>query len=302
MTDRTMGVGREGSSGRWLSRRTVLSGAAGAAAAFANTRLAGSQDATPAAGGGRSATFVLLPGAWSGGWIWRKVVPLLRAAGHDALAPTPTGLGDRVHLADPAIDLDTHVTDVVNALGFADLTDVTLVGHSYGGMVITGVAERVPERLAQLVYLDAAVPADGEDSYAVSAPSPEARQEALVADMAAGFDAGVPGFLPPDVAVDWIRERTPDPADQDWLFAKFVPHPLATWTQPVRLDNPAAAALPRSYVFCTKGKGDVATDDSVRAAERARTDPAWRYLELEDTHMVIVNDPVATAEALLSLV
>jgi len=300
MTDHAMGVYAQSSSRRGLSRRAVLTGAAGAAATLANTHLAGSQEATLTAG--RPTTFVLLPGAWSGGWIWRKVVPLLRSAGHDALAPTPTGLGDRVHLADPAIDLDTHVTDVVNALAFGDLTGVTLVGHSYGGMVITGVAERVPERLAQLVYLDAAVPADGQDFYAISAPSPEARHEALVGDLAAGLDAGVPGFLPPDVAADWIREQTPDPADQDWLFTKFVPHPLATWTQSLRLGNPAAAALPRTYVFCTKGKGDAATDDSVRAAERARTDPAWRYLELEDTHMVIVNDPEATAQALLSLV
>ena len=111
------------------------------------------------------ATFVLVHGAWAGGWIWKKITPLLRAAGHDVHATTATGLGDRVHLTDPAIDLDTHITDVANVLAFEELTDVTLVGWSYGGMIITGVAERVPERLAQLVYLDANVPADGENSY-----------------------------------------------------------------------------------------------------------------------------------------
>src|SRR3954447_25431914 len=100
-------------------------------------------------------SFVLVHGAWGGGWAWKKVIALLRAAGHDVHATTATGLGDRVHLAGPAGDLDTHITDVANVLAVEDLTEVTLVGWSYGGMIITGVAERAPERLAQLVYLDA---------------------------------------------------------------------------------------------------------------------------------------------------
>ena len=137
------------------------------------------------------ATFVLVHGAWAGAWIWKKIIPLLRAAGHDVHATTATGLGDRVHLADPAIDLDTHITDVVNVLEFEELTDVTLVGWSYGGMIITGVAERVPERLAQLVYLDADVPADGENSYDAELYSEEVR----AADRAAAEAAGMPGFL-----------------------------------------------------------------------------------------------------------
>ena len=107
----------------------------------------------------------MVHGAWAGAWIWRDVIPLLRAAGHDVYASTATGMGDRVHLADPGIDLDIFVTDVVNLLEYEDLRDVTLVGWSFGGMTITGVAEQVPERLAQLVYLDAAVPADGQNDY-----------------------------------------------------------------------------------------------------------------------------------------
>ncbi|HVI35180.1 MAG TPA: alpha/beta fold hydrolase, partial [Gaiellales bacterium] len=114
-------------------------------------------------------------GAWGGGWAWKKVIPLLRAAGHDVHAPTATGLGDRVHLAGPAVDLDTHITDCANVLAFEDLTEVTLVGWSYGGMIITGVAGRVPERLAQLVYLDALVPADGENGYDAERSSEEVR-------------------------------------------------------------------------------------------------------------------------------
>jgi pimeloyl-ACP methyl ester carboxylesterase len=244
------------------------------------------------------ATFVLVPGAWAGSWIWKRIIPVLRAAGHDVHATTATGLGDRVHLADPAIDLDTHITDVVNVLGFEDLTNVTLVGWSYGGMIITGVAERVPERLTQLVYLDALVPADGENGYDAELVPEEGR----VANAAAAEAAGTLGFLVVDPYAEWIRALTPDPADQAWLFAKFVPQPVATYTQPIRLGNPAAAAVPRAFVFCTEGKGEADVDFTVRVAEQVRTDPGWRYRELADTHLAPVNAPQATAEALLSLV
>lgn len=106
-------------------------------------------------------SFVLVHGAWCGGWIWKHVASALRARGHDVLTPTLTGLGERAHLASPEVGLGTHVEDVVRVLEYDDLTDVVLVGHSYGGMVVTGVGDRVPERLAQLVYLDAFVPREG---------------------------------------------------------------------------------------------------------------------------------------------
>ncbi|HKG49425.1 MAG TPA: alpha/beta fold hydrolase [Actinomycetales bacterium] len=149
-------------------------------------------------------SFVLVHGAWGGGWAWKKVIPLLRAAGHEVHAATATGLGDRVHLAGPAVDLDTHITDVVNVLAFEDLTEVTLVGWSYGGMIITGVAERVPERLAQLVYLDALVPADGETSYDAERSSEEVR----AGDRAAADAAGLPGFLLVEPYLDWLGSLT----------------------------------------------------------------------------------------------
>src|SRR4051812_50115626 len=109
--------------------------------------------------------FVLVHGAWGGGWVWKKVIQLLRAAGHDVHATTATGLGDRVHLAGPAVDLDTHITDVVNVLAFEDLTEVTLVGWSYGGGVLTGGAERGPGRPGQLVLLRGRVPGPGGHSH-----------------------------------------------------------------------------------------------------------------------------------------
>ena len=167
------------------------------------------------------ATVVLVPGAFCGGWAWKKVIPLLRAAGHDVYATTGTGLGDRVDLASPSVDLDTHIVDVVNVLEFEELTDVTLVGWSYGGMIITGVAERVPERLAQLVYFDATVPADGEDMYDTCGASDDAR----AADRAAAEAAGHPGFfgVPAGDFADLIRSWIPDPTDQVWFFPSWCP-------------------------------------------------------------------------------
>jgi pimeloyl-ACP methyl ester carboxylesterase len=108
------------------------------------------------------ATFLICHGAWSGGWAWKKVRPLLRAAGHEAFTPTYTGLGDRAHQASPMVDLETHIQDVLAVIEYEELKDFVLVGHSYGGMVVTGVADRVPERVKHLVYLDAFVPADGQ--------------------------------------------------------------------------------------------------------------------------------------------
>lgn len=242
------------------------------------------------------ATYVLVHGAWGGGWVWKKIIPVLRRNGHDVYATTGTGLGDRVHLASAAVDLDTHITDVVNVLAFEELTDVTLVGWSYGGMIITGVAERVPERLARLVYLDALLPADGENAYDAELSSEEVR----AADRAAAEAAGMPGLLVVEPYVEWLGSLIPDPDDRAWLLAKLVPQPLATYTQPIRLGNPAAAAVRRAFVFCTECK-DPAGDALTSTASRLRSDPGWSFRELVGNHLAPIHAPEATAEALLSL-
>jgi pimeloyl-ACP methyl ester carboxylesterase len=242
------------------------------------------------------ATFVLVHGLWGGGWTWRKVIPLLRVAGHDVYATTATGQGDRVHLASPAVDLDTHITDVVNLLEVEELSDVTLVGWSYGGMIITGVAERVPERLARLVYLDALVPVDGENSYDAEGSTEEVR----AADRSSAAAADMPGYLIVEPYADWLRSLTLDPDDQKWLLSKLVPQSLATYTEPIRLGNPAAAAVPRAFVYCTEGKE--AGDVFASTAARLRSAPGWRYRELADNHLAPVNAPQATAAVLLSLI
>src|ERR1700741_1047886 len=110
-------------------------------------------------------TILVCHGAWSGGWSWKKMFPLMHGAGYRLMTPTYTGLGDREHLANPAIDLETHIQDILNVIKFEDLNDVVLLGHSYGGMVATGVADRVRDRIAQLIYLDAFVPRDGQSLF-----------------------------------------------------------------------------------------------------------------------------------------
>jgi pimeloyl-ACP methyl ester carboxylesterase len=302
MMNATTSIRTDATADGRFGRRVVLAGAAAAAAGIAAhlsaPLLSAAQEATPAAAEGGRATFVLVPGAWAGAWEWSRVVPLLRAAGHDVYATTPTGLGDRAHLATPAIDLDTHITDVVNVLEYEDLHDVTLVGWSYSGMIITGVAEQVPERLAQLVYFDADVPTDGQNGWDAELYSEEAR----LGDVMSGTAAGRPGFITVDPYVEWLRSLTKDPADAEWMLAKMVPQSLATYIQPVELGNPVAAALPRAFIFCTEGKGEADVDHTVRTAERVQSDPGWSYREVADTHLAPINAPRATTEALVSLI
>jgi pimeloyl-ACP methyl ester carboxylesterase len=238
-------------------------------------------------------TLVLVPGSWAGGWIWKKVTPLLRSAGHEVYTPTLTGLGERVHLAHPGIDLDTHITDVVNLLAFEDLRDVVLVGWSYSGMVITGVADQVPERVAQMIYFDATVPDDGQSEYDTM---PDV-QEQHVAEQEAEA-AGTPGWQP--VPVDYIRAQVEDERDRAWLLDKLTPNPIATSAQPIRLRHRRTEAFPRAFVFCTEGKGP--GSPSAATAAQLRHDPGWRYREVAAGHLAPVTAPRETAEVLLSLI
>jgi len=224
------------------------------------------------------ATFVVVHGAWSGAHAWRWVRPLLRAAGHEVVTPSLTGLGERAHLATRATDLDTHITDVVAVLRFEDLSDVVLVGHSYGGMVITGVADRAPERLAQLVYLDGDVPLEGQAGRDFFPAEEWAGLEEATRSRGNGwqvpppFPDPLPAGLPPEVV---------------WAIGRAVSQPIATMTQPLRLSS-AAPGLPRTYVHCTEGKEG---DPVPPYLARVRTDPSWRFVELAAGHSAHVTAP-----------
>ena len=288
------------------SRRSAIGlGASGLASLIALQALgaAAAQDATPDAAASEPATFVLVPGQWTGAFVWHLVTPLLRDAGHDVYPVTCTGLGDRVHLANPAIDLDTHITDVVNAIEFEDLHDVVLVGHSYAGMIITGVAERIPERLRMLIYLDADVPLDGQNDYEVVPP--DQARDFLVEDITASVEMDTLGYRPVFPAIqEWLRSAINDPAEAEWFIAKLVPHPELSNLQRIEISNPAAAAVPHAFILCTGDKdmeADPQTDFVVLTAERLRAEPNWTVIEMDDTHMVNLNDPEGTVAAFLSL-
>ncbi len=192
------------------------------------------------------ATFVLVHGGIMGGWAWKGVVPPLRAAGHEIYAPTLTGCGERVHLASPEVGLETHIQDIVNVLMYEDLRDVILVGHSYAGMVITGVAGRVPDCLAKLVYLDAMFPRSGQSAIDVWRESGGQHDflvwlEENVRTQGDGWK--VPTMPPQEYGVT-------DEADVRWAAAKATPHPYKTFVDPVYYDEAAFQSIPRIGIRC----------------------------------------------------
>lgn len=234
------------------------------------------------------ATFVLVHGAWHGGWCWWKVAPLLRAAGHTVHTPTLTGLGERAHLGTPQTDLDTHIQDVVNLLEYEELNDVILVGHSYAGMVIPGVADRATGRLAHLVHFDGYTPANGQSVMDIIAT---ATQASRVAAHSHGDSWRIP---PPDPAAWGIT----DEPDLRRLRAHLVGQPLGTCVQPLRLVRPAGADLPRTYIYCA---GKATPDSFDAAAARLRDDPTWRYRELPTGHEAMITMPHELADLLLEI-
>lgn len=235
------------------------------------------------------ATFVLVHGAWLGGWCWKHVAPPLRSAGHEVYAPTLTGLGEREHLARPDVDLETHVTDVVNVVEYEELAEVVLVGHSYGGLVVTGVIDRVPERVAHVVYLDGMTPADGQPTSLFDLGPPEYREMIL-----AEADEGGDGWRWPMPAEPGGWVGIPE-ADARWLREKAVPHPVGTFEQPVAVRDPAAADLPSTAVICTENGMDESDLDVVRGAA---ADRGWDRRELETGHWPMVSTPQAVVELL----
>ena len=236
------------------------------------------------------AVFVVAHGAWTGGWFWNRLRPLLQAQGHAVFTPTYTGVGERAHLAHPGIDLDHHINDVLQLLQFEDLTDVVLVGHSYGGMVATGVADRAPERIAQLIYIDALVPRHGDS--ALSLVPTEQRQrmlDATAATLATGDGWRLPpNPMPPDTAA----------ADVAWAVPRRLPQPIKTFSQPIVLTG-AVDRLPRSYIYCSRpGPGDTFRP----FFERAQREPGWRHAALDASHNPQVTMPETLTRLLVELV
>jgi pimeloyl-ACP methyl ester carboxylesterase len=227
------------------------------------------------------ATFLVAHGAWSSAWAWKKMRPLMRAAGHEFWTPSYTGMGERAHLAQPARDVDAHIRDVIAVLEIEDLRDIILIGHSYGGMVATGVADRARERIAQLVYLDAFVPRNGQSTFDLQPAERANKMRDAARDAGDGWR--IPsGPMPPD---------TPE-ADLAWAVPRRKPQPIKTFEQRLALSEQAPP--PRSYIYCKRfGPGDVFR----QFAERAQRESGWRYFEMDASH----NPHITAPDALMAI-
>ncbi len=238
---------------------------------------------------GKKATYVLVHGAGHGGWCYQRVARLLRAQGHEVHTPTLTGLGDRSHLLTPEVSLETHITDVVALLECEDLHEVILAGHSYGGIVVTGAADRALDRVGQLVFLDAAIRYDGESLAAVTPAIAAMHAEAQVVD-------GVDLVLWPDMPIARAIYGVEDEADWAWMRQRLRPHPWRAFNDVLRLKQPdAVARLPRTLINCPS------------TLERRHGESLERYFvgdrvwELDTGHDLMITEPEKTAELLLRL-
>jgi pimeloyl-ACP methyl ester carboxylesterase len=232
------------------------------------------------------AIFVLVHGAWGGSYGFRKVRGPLREAGHEVFTPSLTGIGERSHLTSPQISLTTHITDVVNTVLYEDLSEIVLLGFSYGGFVVTGALQHIAGRVSHLVYLDAFLPRDGESLYALTGQS-------------AGYGGSALGG-------EWLVPRQPreldDPAETAWANARRTPHPVGCFTEPVRLARPLEDyPFTRTYIKATGEPRPEPGGPFWVAADRVRQSPAWRYREVPTNHMIPSNRPADLVRLLLEL-
>ena len=232
------------------------------------------------------ATFVLVHGAWHGGWCWRRVDYALQAQGHRVFAPTLTGVGERVHLMSSLITLETHIADVANLLEAEELQEVVLAVHSYAGMLGTAIADRMPQRLKHLVYVDAVVPRPGE-SWSSTHSSAVREQRLAAAQQSPDYS-----FPAPDPAVFGLAAE-----DHAWVRRRQTPHPGHTYQAPLQFDAQRVAAVPRTFIDCVKPR--LGTIDSIRPRVRDASfwDGAWtggggiRIVEMQTGHDPMVSAP-----------
>ncbi|WP_065752724.1 alpha/beta fold hydrolase [Bradyrhizobium paxllaeri] len=221
-------------------------------------------------------TFLVCHGAWSAGWAWKKMHPLMQAAGHRLITPSYTGLGERAHLAHPAIDLDSHIEDMLAVIRYEDLRDIVLIGHSYGGMVATGVADRARDKVKQLIYIDAFVPEGGQSLLDLNEAARARMQE--LAKSGDGWRVP-PNPTPPDTA----------PADVEWLSARRVDMPIKCFETKLTLQG-GPLTLPRSYIYATR---ITPADTFGPFAKMTKADAAWSYYEIDASHSPNVTAPEA---------
>lgn len=256
-----------------LTRRTIIAGSAAAAAL-----------AAPAVAQGEQRSFVLVHGAWHGGWCWRRVADRLERKNHKVYAPSLTGLGDRSHLIATKPTVATHIDDIANLIRFEDLQRVVLVGHSYGGIVISGVAEKVLPQIAAIVFLDAFVPANGATIMSLSR---QGLRDAVNAAIKRG-DLGIP---PAKAAYFNVNEK-----DRAYVDSKCTPQPIGTYGDPLKLTGAREKIAKKMYIRA-KGFNSGGFD---AIAARLRMDPAWSVQDMPCGHDAMIDMPDRLTELLLS--
>ena len=227
-------------------------------------------------------TCVLVHGAWHGGWCWRRVADLLTAKGHKVFTPTLTGLGERSHLMSKDIGLKTHVADVVNVFKWEGLTDVALCGHSYGGFIISGVAEQVGPAISSIVFLDAFVPDDGDAMPDLTGP-------AVVEAIRTAQQTGALGVPPRPAAAFGVNEK-----DRAWVDSLTGPQPVGTFTDKIALTGARDRIAKRTYIRAA----NYANPGFDKALARVKGNPGWRTYEAPCGHDVMVDMPERLAEIL----
>ena len=260
-------------------RRTMLK-----AAALSSVLAATRAVAQPA----RRRTYMLVHGAWHGGWCWARVAERLTAAGHRVYTPTQSGLGERRHLLRADITLDLFITDLVNVIEAEELSDIYLVGHSFGGRPIAGVADRMPQRLKRLVFLDAGLPDPGKSVFDGFPPAVRDARIKSAQESSGGLSFPPPPALSFGVTV---------PEDAAWLERRMTPHPFGTYVTPMTLEHPIGNGLPCTYIRCIEPAYSVI--DPSGAYAKSRSD--WQYLELKSGHDAMVIAPGPLTEILLAL-
>jgi pimeloyl-ACP methyl ester carboxylesterase len=232
-----------------------------------------------------SNTFVLVHGAWHGGWCWRRVADLLQAKGHKVFTPTLTGLGERSHLLRPGINVSTHVTDVVNVIKWERLDDVVLCGHSYGGLVVSGVAEQIAGKIGSIVFLDAFLPDNGDSMATLTS-------QAVRDQLKAAGDRGDLGVPARSAAAFLVNEK-----DQAWVDAMCVPQPVGCFTEAMKISGARDRIGKKSYIRAAA----YPNPGFDKALARVKADKSWRVYEVPCGHDVMVDMPERLAEILLEV-
>lgn len=237
------------------------------------------------------AIFVLVPGSYCGGWYWKKITPLLTNHGHRVYTPTLTGLGERSHLVREDIDLNTHILDIMQVFEYEDLYDVILVGHSYGCVVIGGVAEKIPNRIRRLVYFDGSIPEDGKTAF----------------DLLPGLEDIYKKRSLSNQGKEWLSQPldptvwgVTDMDDIAWINRRLSPMPWHTHDQPLRINNPEAKKIPKSYISCTEYSTEYKGLHFM--AQKAKLQLGWDYHELKSGHLanvIVPNELVQILETLI---